>query len=196
MKNSNRKNRLAMLVAFVWSFAAFAQITPARLQQFISDDKDISNAEIKYASEVKEFYARLNYQTAWIQKENKGSCDIFFDVLKLSAGLGLREKDYQFNYIEAFRSGTAHFQNTNDSLEAEVRITDAAIHFYNDIAYGNTKPALGYNGLNYTPGCRNIPALLADYVSKNLLQLLITHLSPSLPEITVLENKIRWFHTL
>ena len=194
MKNSNRKNRLAMLVAFVWSFAGFAQITPARLQQFISDDKDISNAEIKYSSEVKEFYARLNYQTAWIQKENKGSCDIFLDVLKLSAGLGLREKDYQFNYIESFRSSPVRFQNTDDSLEADIRITDAAIHFYNDIAYGNTKPALGYNGLNYTPGCRNIPALLADYVSKNLLRLLITHLSPALPEITTMENKIRRFH--
>ena len=196
MKNSNRKNRLAMLVAFVWSFAGFAQITPAGLQQFISDDKDISNAEIKYSSEVKEFYARLNYQTAWIQKENKSSCDIFLGILKQSAGLGLREKDYQFNYIESLRNSTVRFQNTDDSLEADVRITDAAIHFYNDIAYGNTKPALGYNGLKYVPGCRNIPALLADYISKNLLQLLITHLSPALPEITAMENKISWFLTV
>jgi len=194
MKNSNRKKILVILVACVCSFTAFAQITSVRLQQFISDDKHISNADIKYVSEVNEFYARLNYQTAWIQKENKGSCDIFLDVLKLSAGLGLREKDYQFSYIEAFRSGTAHFQNTNDSLEAEVRITEAAIHFYNDIAYGNTKPALGYNGLKYVPGCRNIPALLANYISRNSLQLLITHLSPSLPEITAMENKIRRFH--
>ena len=55
---------------------------------------------------------------------------------------------------------------------------------------------MGYNGLNYTPGCRNIPALLADYISKNLLQLLISHLSPALPEITAMENKIRYVHTV
>lgn len=196
MKNSNRKNGLLMLIACVWSFAAFAQITPDRLQQFISDDNNISNADIKYASGVKEFYARLNYQTEWIQKENKSSCDIFLDILKQSAGLGLREKDYQFNYIESLRNSTVRFQNTDDSMEADVRITDAAIHFYNDIAYGNTKPTLVYNGLNYIPGCRNISDLLADYVSKNLLQLLITHLSPALLEITVLENKINWFNTV
>ena len=196
MKNSNRKNELLMLIACVWSFAAFAQITPDRLQQFISDDNHISNADIKYASGVKEFYARLKYQTAWIQKENKSSCDIFLGILKESAGLGLREKDYHFNYIDSLRNNTVRFQNTDDSLEADVRITDAAINLYNDIAYGNTKPALVYNGLNYIPRCRNIPDLLADHVSKNLLQLLITHLSPALPEITVLENKISWFNTV
>ena len=71
MKNSNRKNGMALLIACVWSFAAFAQITPDRLQQFISDDKHISNADIKYASGVKELYARLNYQTAWVQNKIK-----------------------------------------------------------------------------------------------------------------------------
>jgi murein L,D-transpeptidase YcbB/YkuD len=196
MKDSNRKNGIALLIVCVWSFAAFAQITPPRLQQFISDNKHISNADIKYASEVKEFYARLNYQTAWIQKENKSSCDLFLDILKQSAGLGLRAKDYQFNYVESLRNSTVRFQNTDDSLEADVRITDAAIHFYNDIAYGNAKPAFGYNGLNYIPGCLNIPMLLADYVSKKLLQLLITRLSPALPEIAAMENKIGWFHTI
>lgn len=179
-----------MLVACMWSFAAFAQITPDRLRQLISDNKNISNAD------VKEFYARLNYQTAWIQKENSGNRDIFLNALRLSAGLGLREEDYQFSYIEAFRNETVRFQNTNDSLEAEVHITDAAIHFYNDIVYGNTKPVLGYNGLSYKPGCRNIPALLADYISNNLLQLLIIHLSPALPEITAMKNKTGWFQTV
>lgn len=190
MNNSNRKNRLATLIACVCSFTAFTQITPDRLQQYISEYKQIGNAEIK------EFYSRINYKTAWIQKENVTNRDIFFNILKLSAGIGLQESDYQFNYIESFRNTTIRLQSKDDSLEAEVRITDAAIHFYNDITYGNTKPTLGYNGLNYIPGCRNIPALLAEYVSKKLLKLLITYLSPALPEITVMENKISWFHTV
>ncbi len=190
MKNSNRKNRLVTLIACVYSFTAFTQIAPARLQQYILEDKQISNTE------VKEFYSRINYKTAWIQKENVANRTIFFNILKLSPGMGLRESDYQFNYIESFRNTTIRLQSKDDSLEAEVRITDAAIHFYNDITYGNTKPTLGYNGLNYIPGCRNIPALLAEYVSKKLLKLLITYLSPALPEITVMENKISWFHTV
>ena len=189
------KHSLLTLIIGVWGFATFAQITPDRLQQFISDDKHVNNAEVKYPSEIKEFYSRLNYQTAWIQKENQSNCDIFLDILKLSAGLGLRQKDYQFSHIEAFRSSHIRFQNFNDSLEAEVRITDAAIHFYGDIAYGNTKPALGYNGLKYIPSCHNIPALLADYISKNSLKVLITHLSSQLPEITAMENKVKWLLT-
>ncbi len=195
MKNSNRKNILVILVACAWSFAAYAQITFDRLRQFISDNKHISSAEAK-SSDVKEFYERANYKTAWIQKENAANYSIFFNMLKQSAGMGLRERDYQFNYIESLRNNTVGLQNKEDSLEAEVRITDAAIHFYNDIAYGNTKPTLGYNGLNYMPGCRNVPALLAEYISKNLLQLLITHLSPALPEITAMENKIRWVNSV
>ena len=111
-------------------FCSFCSNYPARLQQFISDDKHISNADIKYASEVKKFYARLNYQTAWMLKENKSSGNIFLDILKQSAGLCIREKHYQFNYIESLRNSTVRFQNTDDSLEAAVRITDAAIHFW------------------------------------------------------------------
>ena len=112
--------------------------------------------------------------------------------MQLSAGLGLQEKDYQFGYIQWLRNNTNLLKNTTDSLEAEIRITDAAIHFYNDLAYGNAKPALVYNGLDY-PKCKNIQVLLADYISQDLLAQLIAKLSPTLPEITILENKIKWF---
>ena len=189
MNNRNCKNGLVTLISCVWSFTTFAQITADHIQQFILENKHINNAEVKYATEVKEFYSRINYKTAWIEKENVTNRTIFFNILKLSPGMGLRVRDYQVNYIESFRNTTIRLQSKDDFLEAEVRITDAAIHFYSDIAYGNTKPAFGYNGLNYTPGCRNIPALLADYTSRNLLQLLITHLSLALPEINVLGNK-------
>ena len=183
-----------MLIACVWNLATFAQITPARLEQFISDDKFMRKVEIKHPAQVIMFYARFNNKTAWIQKENAANLNIFLDILKLSVNKGLREGDYSFNYILSFRNGTIGLQSKEDSLETEVRITDAAIHFYNDIAYGNTLPTLEYIGLDYIPACRDIPALLADYVSKNLLQLLLTDLSPAFPEVTVMENKIRRFH--
>lgn len=196
MKNNNWKIYLAIVIACVWGFTTFAQIAPARLQQFILDDKNISNADIKYALEVKGFYAHLHYKMAWLQKENTSNLNIFLNSLKLSSSIGLREKDYQFNYIGLFGNGAAHLQNADDSLEAEIRFTDAAIHFYNDIAYGNVKPALSYNGLKDVLGCYNIAALLAENISKNSLQLLLIHLSSTLPEINALENKIKWFNTV
>ena len=114
----------------------------------------------------------------------KFQCEILLGVLKRSAALGLREKDYPINDIETIANATGfRFQNLNDSLDAELRITKTAIDFYSDIAYGNTKPALGYNGLGYEPGCGDIPALLADHISKGELILLLARLSPPLPEI-------------
>ncbi|MBK7883188.1 MAG: L,D-transpeptidase family protein [Chitinophagaceae bacterium] len=192
--NSAKKNKVAILVSLLYSLTASAQITPVQLKEFIAD-KYITTADIKYLTEIKEFYARLNYKTAWVQKDNVADREIILTNLQLSAGLGLQEKDYQFRYIQWLRNNTNSLQSTTDSLEAEIRITDAAIHFYNDIAYGNAKPALGYNGLDY-PKCRNIPVLLADYISQNLLALLTAKLSPALPEITILENKIKWFNTI
>lgn len=195
-KNNVSKYILFAFVTCVLDFSVFAQITPTNLQQFISESKNAANDAVRYPSQVNEFYVQMNYQTAWIQKENARNLVLLLNALKQSEGLGLQEKDYQYNYIEAFQKGNIHLLNINDSLQAEFCITDAALHFYNDIAYGNIKPSLGYNGLSYVPGCWNIPGLLADHILKNTLQLLINDLDPPLQEITAMENKIRWFYKI
>ncbi len=163
----------------------FSQITPDHLQRFLLENRYTGNAEIK------EFYTLLNYKTAWIQKENTVNRDIFLYTLKLSPVMALRESDYQFDFIGSFRDGTIRLKNVDDSMAAEIHFTEAALHFYNDLAYGNTKPAFDYYGLKYIPNCRNIPALLADHTVKNTLQLLFLQLTPELPEITAMENKIK-----
>jgi L,D-transpeptidase YcbB len=196
VKKSSPKIIAAILIACVGYIAVPAQITTAQVQNFITADKNIHTADVQFPAQLQEFYALTNYTAAWIQKENTTNREMFFNTLNLSAGLGLQQKDYQYNFIEGFKNGTVHLQNANDSLLAEMRITDAALHFYNDIAYGNTKPALGYNGLKAPNDCQNIPALLANHLSKNILQLLITHVSSTLPEIVALENKIQWLQKI
>jgi L,D-transpeptidase YcbB len=193
VKKCSRKIILVTLAACLGRLIAFAQITPQQLQQFVASGKNINAAGIKFPSQVREFYGLLHYSTAWVQKENEGNRNIFFDALQLAAGLGLQQRDYQFNYIESFKKGAITLQNADDSLQAEMRITDAALHFYNDVAYGNTTPALGYNGLKDAGDCKNTPALLANHIAKNLLQLLIAHAPSTLPEIAAIENKIQWF---
>lgn len=193
MKRRILEKVVALLLAGLWSFAAFSQITPERLRQFISDTKLIDKTGIRHTSRVKEFYTRLNYQTAWLPEENQPNLTIFIRAKTLSGELGLTEKDYQFNYPACNSSDTARLQNSNDSLTADIRMTDAAIHFYNDIAYGNTKPALEYDGLKQKQGYRDIPALLAEYISGKKLHLLMPDLSPALPEIKAIENKIQRF---
>ncbi|MDP1763316.1 MAG: L,D-transpeptidase family protein [Sediminibacterium sp.] len=196
MKRRILEKVIALLLAGLWSFAAFSQITPERLRQFISDTKLIGKTGIRHTSQVKEFYTRLNYQTAWLLEENQPNLTIFIQARTLSGELGLTEKDYQFNYPADNSSHTVRLQNSNDSLTAEIRMTDVAIHFYNDIAYGNTKPVLGYDGLKQKQGYRNIPALLAEYISGKKLYLLIPDLLPALPEIKAIENKIQGFRKI
>lgn len=129
-----------------------------RLQQFITAGK--------YNTEVKSFYTLVNYETACIQSKDFASLSIFFNVLQHCDSMGLSENDYQPAIINALRNNTARLQTTEDSLDAELRITDAAINFFSDISYGNENPPLGYNGLNYKPGCYDIPALIDDYISE------------------------------
>jgi len=193
VKNRYPYSSLIISLALVWSLTAATQINPVQLRQYVSDHKNITNTGSRYLSEIKEFYEGLNYQTAWIQKENKSNYDILLGLLRQSASFCLRDSDYQYSLIEDLRRGDIPLQTLNDSLLAELRITDAALHFYRDIAYGNTHPVFGFYGLDYTPGCHPIPRLLATYLSQNALQSLITHLSPALPEINALTRKANEF---
>ncbi len=182
-------NRLFILMtACVGSFTAATQITAARMLLYISENKQIDKAA------VYELYSRVNYQTIWLQKDNTGNRDLFLNALRQAAATGLREKDYQFDFMESFRNKNFRLYHIQDSLEAEMLITDAALHFYKDMAYGNTRPAFGYDGLKYFPSCVNIPALMAEYISTNSLQLLPLKISGSLPEIAEIENKLGWYY--
>jgi murein L,D-transpeptidase YcbB/YkuD len=108
--------------------------------------------------------------------------------------MGLREKDYGLGFVKSFCNKDIPLLTAEDSLNAEFRLTETALQLYNDLAFGNTKPAFGYNGLKYMPACLNIPVLLAAHISANTLRLLVPELTGSLPEITVIENKLRRFN--
>lgn len=192
MNHRSWKTGLLLFIHCIYNFIAFAQITPMHLQQFLLEKKPPNYNKLKYSDEIISFYSQINFSTAWIQKEQSLNYTIFLNDLQLSPSLGLQEKDYSYSNIESIRIGYPPLQNTNDSLEADIRITEAAIRFYNDIAYGNSKPILGYNGLNYQPGCYIIPDLLASHLSKNELPQLLKALTPALPEITAIGNKIKW----
>ena len=149
-----------------------------------------------YPAGVKAFYGQLNFQTAWIQQKDNNNCVSLQKDLKLAAYLALNEKDYQFGFIQSFSNHAANMKNIDDSLDAEIRFTDPAIHFYTDIAYGNIKPVLGYNGLNYAPACHDIPSLLATHISQQSLPLLIEVISPPMPEIAAMQDKLEWLNRM
>ncbi len=190
MKSVHQKHLYIIILFGFISASLSAQITPDSLRKFIAISKYAAN------NKLTEFYTRLNYKTAWIQKSNAENLSVFLTTLNTSAAVGLQEKDYSFNFIQSFRNKNTLLQKTEDSLEAEIKFTETAIQFYTDLAYGNAKPSFGYNGLKYMPACHNIPELLAESVSANALQSMVTQITGTLPEIAVLENKIRWFNSI
>lgn len=184
------KKRLfpALAVLFIFNYASFSQITPGQLQQFIAQNKYANNKNIQ------DVYAILQYKTAWVQKSNSHNLVILLNTLKHCADEGLAEEDYQPDFIKPFPERKILLKTAADSLDAEIKFTEAAIHFYNDIAFGNTRPSFGFDGLKYTPDCHNIPALLANSISTNTLQSLSQQLSGTLPEITALQYKLSWLN--
>lgn len=189
-------NKLIILTSCIWSLSSFAQITPSQLQYYISNDNNLVKINRKYVSQIKYFYSKLNYKTAWIQKQNSFNSNYLLASIKRSPELGLTQKDYHSNYIESVCNGNISLQNISDSLQAEVILTEAAIHFYNDIAYGNAKPSFEYNGFKNATDCRNVPVLLADHISNSTLPLLIFQLSFTIPEINVIQNTLKKIHTV
>ena len=118
---------------------------------------------------------------------------LLLQVLQLADCLGLSENKYSVKLIESIANGITKMLLAEDSVEAEIKITSVALHFFSDIAYGNTKPYFGYNGLKFNDKCRNVPALLAEYISRNELNQLVTKLSTGLSEINIVEKKIQYF---
>lgn len=190
MKKQFQKFLLQLIIGCIYSTTALTQISLNNIQKYIAEHKEINKTELVA------FYALVNYQPVWINTVDTMNCHLLLHTIRQSADAGLREKDYQYDFIESLRNKNFRLEGKEDSLEAEIRLSDAALHFYSDIAYGNTKPALGYNGLNYNPGCRNIPQLLADHIKKNRLQSLAASLAPALPEIKAIENSLKWFNTV
>jgi murein L,D-transpeptidase YcbB/YkuD len=193
-----RMPKLITSLLFVYNFSqfAFAQITTEKLEQYISNKKIPNSIDTRRAVQITAFYENIKYKTAWINETNKADRAILFNDLKQSSSLGLREADYQYGFIEALTKGNTYLQTTNDSLEAEILITDAAIQFYNDVVSGNTKPSLSFNGIDEVPECQNIPMLLAEYIERKKLLRLQKDISPGLKEVAVIENKITWIESL
>lgn len=187
-KNIDRIKLLLLLAAFFPVLAAQAQLNSSTLRPYVEDEKALNAAGLKFISSVKQFYTATDYQPVWLRPDN--SLSLLLDQLSLAHTRGLEERDYQYEFIRAWRNRNYSMPALGDSVNAELLFTDAAIHFYNDIAHGNTRPSFGYNGLNYTPARINIPAVVKEYISNKKLTALADKLEAPLPEIAAMEKMI------
>jgi murein L,D-transpeptidase YcbB/YkuD len=160
-------------------------VNEAKVEQYILEHYPTGHTGLKV------FYEKNGYQTAWISLQNRVNLEKLIAILDNASYLGLREKDYPIKLIKTVNAGTARLSTNTDSLETEILITESAIRYFEDIAYGNGAPPLGYNGLENLPTHEEMAALLATHLSNNTLPLFISQLSSTIQEISTILQKIK-----
>jgi len=137
----------------------------------------------------------MDFQYAWLNRGESSNYKILSNYIGQSSVFGLREEDYQPALFKTV-SKTFHFENEPDSLLAELKFTDAAIHFIHDILMGNQGVALSYNGLNYAPSCYDVPGILNSYINSGRFKYLIKDIESGEPEYVSVKTKLNSFQQI
>lgn len=142
-------------------------------------------------SGISRFYELNNYEPAWIG--NNDAQKDFLRILKLSDSFGLNETDYQFQFLRTYQPGQA-LKDLNDTVAVEMHLTDAAVHFFTELKFGNTKPSFGYEGLKYNPSAKSsIASELLSHLKTNSLFNFASDLQPQSKEYYGMLKKLYWF---
>lgn len=174
---------------------SYAQLNTRQLQQYIQSAELLRSCGITHEKEIGEYYTLTNHNYSWLGEDNDYNRQTLLKLLEDAAKEGLNRKDYQAEFIDSFSSRQWILKTTVDSVIAEIKFTDAAIHFFHDFMQGNTIPVLRYDGLNYTPSCNNMPQLLAECTLNNQLCLL-DKWEPKMQEIILIRKKIEQLEKL
>lgn len=189
------KGILTAGIIIIWSFSGNSQITQQQLKEYVTITIHSPGYLLKNKEGTAVFYYKLDYKTAWLQT-NSNNLQQLLLLLQEAEVYALRQDEYKTAIIKAYLTNSLHLNNIQDSLEAEIAITDVALHFFKDFFYGNTTPVLSYYGLTYSPDCYNLPAMLASYAASNSINRFINHTPGTLKEITALEAKVKSFSAI
>ncbi len=180
------KNCILVLLLVVCHSVLKAQPGTGYLQNTVQDSIALNNTGIRYATLVKKFYSINGYNRVWFNNENNYQRDTLISLLSSAAGVGLVESDYHFTFINNYKTGRIKLVSLQDSVNTDILFSAAALHFFNDVAYGNKLPALAYDALHFAPSVYNVPQLLQSHLQSNTLSLFITELGNGLPVINAI----------
>lgn len=177
----------AFLLCLLAMVTLYAQIQSKDIQAFLAKPEK-TGISLYDPVGVRAFYEKNQYQSAWINNEINQKQ--LLGLLDNAGSSGLDEHEYQDAFFKRFKWALLTF---NDSLQAEIYFTDAAVHFFRDMAYGSRKTLFGYNGLHYLPDCYNIPTSLAYAVSEGRITAFAASLEPCTPGYTALKKILTTF---
>jgi murein L,D-transpeptidase YcbB/YkuD len=173
---------------FIYS-STYAQTS--ELRQFItSPGTAFREWDIKNEKAIKEFYEVLGYRSAWTGDLCQDNKKYLLTLLRHAGDFGLREEDYQWDFMRLY-CDSAGSLTIPDRIGVEIRLTDAALSFFHDIAFGNTVPPLSYSGLEYHPSCISIPWQMAKHIEHECIDGLVEVLQPNMQEIKLILHDLR-----
>lgn len=185
-----RRQPVFIALAILFPFFLSAQSVAGKLKEFINT---VSFTAIQYPKEIREFYNLNGYTYSWLEKQNNSNLQLLLKNIQVSDLLGLEAQDYQPELFKTYTSTAFASANETDSLWAELKFTDAAIHYLHDVMMGNRPEPVSYDGLKYTPDCYNIASLLNSYLSLNRFALLFDELEPKQAAYLALKSTLNRF---
>lgn len=138
------------------------------------------------------FYQKTGGRAAWITSAGKQHFDMLTAYLSRAAYLGLKASDYDPVLMQALTDSNYQMSTAIDTLNADVRVTEAAIHFFRDVAYGRlVESPVKYNGLPPLPNVEtDIATRLADSLSQGHFSNFLQSVEPPDTSYTLLKNSI------
>ena len=94
---------------------------------------------------LNQLYAMNRAQPMWIS--NIALQQEFLRVLQQAPSVGLNTNDYSYEFLKSYAAGFS-LQTRTDSLEADIRFTDAALYFFTSLFAGKKTPEFYYTGLS------------------------------------------------
>lgn len=140
--------------------------SPEQVKESLARYKTSSQA----GAQLKSFYELRSYRAAWTAASAAEMTTLFAQA----ESLGLDSTDYHPGIfaIPAYTNLSAE-----DSMQRELRLSAAALHFFHHLAYGEA-PVVSYDGLDYHPGCFNIPLALSTAIDNGSLASLASVVQP------------------
>lgn len=172
-------------VLLVFPFLCKAQTTAELVKRTLNS----KITGVFYQVQLKNFYEHLAYEFQWVTHEKTNARETLFNLFAVSEFYGLNNKDYQFSLVESLKQNTP-IKSIDDSIRTDILLSDAVLHFFNDLAFGNAAPGIGYNGLGYKPESFDVSEKLWPFVEKNDIAVAIEAFEPSMPEYTIIKNKL------
>jgi len=157
-------------------------------------DRMVSYEKSNYYNEVSRFYQLNSYQFVWINDQNVQK-DLW-DMLNMADSFGLDPDSYRYPFFKTYMPGQV-LKNMDDSVDADIHLTEAAIHFFTDLKYGNKTPVFSYSGLKYNPLANSeVPSQLARHIRERSLKDLVAEIQPGAVEYKEMLNKLSWFRRI